>query len=188
MSIHYSKFDLNTYCGSPYFRAHAPADYPVQRVLEECRSFRRLPPRLRELSALAKGWTIAHSEYPAGIEGIEHYYDGEGYELDPYAGRRLTDAEIDAEWPPPDARTAALAVKDIPAPPGGFADPATWEEPPPPPDPDRDDPGISLAKLTQDIGSHGREYVAKEYGVPRGVLAGISSDEDLARHILAGPP
>jgi hypothetical protein len=187
MSDHFSKFGLNTYNATPYFRAHVPAGYPLGDVLVKGRAFRRLPPRLRELSGLAKQW--AHRFYsPADIAYAGRWYDPEGYELDPDTGRRLTDAEIDADWDRLGFARAAAPLPDVPTPPGGFADPATWEEPPPPPDPDRDDSGITLAKLVEDIGSHGREYVAKEYGVPRGMLAGVTTDADLARLILAGPP
>jgi hypothetical protein len=54
MSAHFSKFGLNTYNATPYFRAHVPAGYPLGDVLVKGRAFRRLPPRLRELSGLAK--------------------------------------------------------------------------------------------------------------------------------------
>jgi hypothetical protein len=188
VSAHFSKFGLNTYYQTPYFQAHAPAGYPLARVLVEGRAFRRLPPRLRELAGLAKAWACRSYPYPAGIMGIERWYDGEGYELDPDTGRRLTDAETDAEWDRLGFARSGAPLPDLPARPGGFPDPLTWQPAPAPPDPDRDDPGITLAKLVEDIGSHGREYVAKEYGVPRGVLAGFASDEDLARHILAGAP
>jgi hypothetical protein len=187
MSAHFSKFGLNTYYQTPYFQAHAPATYPLGDVLVKGRAFRRLPPRLRELSALAKGWASRSYPYPAGIMGIERWYDPDGYELDPDTGRRLTDAEIDADWDRVgQPRADPGSLPDIPVPPGGFADPMTWQEPPPPPDPDSDldDPGITLEKLVEDIGSHGRDYVAKEYGVPRGLLAGVASDTDLARLIL----
>jgi hypothetical protein len=182
MSAHFSKFSLNTYPGTDYFQAHAPADYPLSLVLQKCRAFRRLPPNLKELAARSRRWARrVHPEDYRQAE-IDRWYDAQGYELDPGTGRRLTDAEIDADWERwevPD-----IEVTDIPVPEGGFADPATWEPPPPAvedePDPDE---GISEAQLLSDIASHGREYVAKEYGVPADRLAQVGSDLDLAKLI-----
>src|SRR4051812_46387896 len=97
MSAHFSKWSLNTYSWTPYFEAHVPADYPLSLVLQKCRAFRRLPPRLRELSALAKAWNL-RTHPPSKFPSIEEWYDDEGYELNPYIGARLTDEEIDTEW------------------------------------------------------------------------------------------
>jgi hypothetical protein len=186
MSAHFSKFGLNTYYGSPYFQAHIPEDYPLSLVLQKSRAFRRLPPHLRELSAQAKKW--AQRTYPgADVGGIDRWYDTDGYELDPDTGRRMTDEEIDAEWvrwPEPE-----IVVKDIPLPPGGFADPDTWEEQPPkPPEPDPDDVPTE-AQILRDIatrsgGPRGWKDVAEEYGVPLDWLARVTSDKDLVRMIL----
>ena len=177
MSVHYSKYLLNTYAATPYFQAQIPADYPLDRVLIQSRAFHRLPPHLQELAGLAKGWACrSNPEKPGGIDGIERWYDAEGYELNPATGQRLTDAEIDAQWPP-DAQTVAVA--DIPLPPGGFADPSTWE--PTESTEEAEEEGLTEAQLLKDIASHGREYTARYYGVPTGQLA---SDQDLVRAIL----
>src|SRR5215475_10380898 len=99
MTAHYSKFDLNTHSVMPYFHAHVPKDYPLNRVLQKCRAFRRLPPNLRKLSGLAKKWAIRVYPPPENdFGGIEQWYDAEGYELEPGSGRRLTDEEIDEQW------------------------------------------------------------------------------------------
>lgn len=181
MSVYFSRFGLNSYYQTAYHSAHIPADYPLSLVLQKCRAFRRLPPRLRELAGLAKRWV--RRAYPdSDFSEWDRWYSKDGRELDPNTGRALTDAEIDAEWarwPVPD-----LVVRDIPLPAGGFADPDTWEEPPPPPEEPDPDEGISHAQLMSDIASHGREYVAKDYGVPEDVLRRVKSDEDLARIIL----
>jgi hypothetical protein len=179
VSIYYSKFDLNTYSGTPYFRAHCPADYPLNLVLQKCRAFRRLPPRLRELSAQAKRW--AAKNYPAVVEELRRWYDAEGRELDPQTGRPLTHAQIDAQWAgsePPD-----IKIEDIPAPEGGFADPETWQ-------PEKavaeevDDDRPTEAQLVSDIAGHGRERAARYYGVPDEQLSEIGSDKELAQLIL----
>lgn len=177
MSEHYSKFDLNTYRETPYFRAHVPPNYPVGPVLVKCRAFRRLPPNLRKLAELAKQWSVRN----VGNLGIDQWYDDDGYELDPSTKKRLTDKEIDAQWdrgPNNDSGSDDIEVKDIPIPAGGFADPDKWEEPEED-DSDPDDVGITEQRLVQDIQSHGREYVAREYGVPV-----KHSDAMLARSIL----
>ena len=96
MSAHFSKFSLNTYPGTPYFQAHIPTGYPLSLVLQKCRAFRRLPPNLRSLAALAKRWAIRNYPYPAGAPHIEEYYDDEGYELKLGTTERMTDEEIDA--------------------------------------------------------------------------------------------
>jgi len=97
MSAHYSKCGLNTYYATPYFQAHIPADYPLSLVLQKSRAFRRLPPRLRELSELAKKWARRHYPPTIGVDD-KQWYDDDGYELNPNTGQRLTDKEIDAEW------------------------------------------------------------------------------------------
>src|SRR5437762_5231118 len=97
MSAHFSKWSLNTYSWTPYFEAHIPANYPVSLVMQKCRAHRRLPPRLRELSALAKQWA-QRVHPPNKNEGMDQWYDDEGRELNPYTGKRLTDKEIDADW------------------------------------------------------------------------------------------
>src|SRR3954469_22075733 len=131
MSAHYSRFLLNTHSGNEYFNAHIPEDYPLFRVLEKLRRFRKLPPRLRELSALAKKWAIRKYGAPdGGLTDISHWYDDEGYELNPETGKRLSLTEISAQWQPMENDLTVMKVEDIPVPPGGFADPATWEPPP----------------------------------------------------------
>ena len=183
MSVHYSRFDLNTYCTTPYFQAHVPDGYPLSRVLQAYRSFRRLPPNLHELSRLAKRW--ARQTYPdADFGGIDRWYDAAGRELDG-ADRRLSDAEIDAQWPgSPDA--VGLAAGDVPVPEGGWPDPDTWEEPPPP---EEDTEHDDLGNLTEDallgmIESHGRERTAQEYGLPPDEARAARSDRSLASAIL----
>lgn len=182
MSAHYDKYGLNTYRTTPYFQAHVPASYPYCLVMQKCRAFRRLPPRLQELAGKAKQWAQRVGGYPAGIMGIEDWYDDEGYELKPGTGMRLTDEEIDAEWDTyhPNLGLDDFEVDDIPIPPGGFADPDTWEEP----EPEEDEDGITEEQLLKDIASHGREYVVKDYGIPADQAEKAESDEDLARVIL----
>lgn len=179
MSIHYSKFDLNTYKGSDYFLANIPSEYPIEQVLEKCRAFRRLPPNLRRLSELSKTWCRKQSQ-STDINEIDAWYDDEGYELDINTGKRLTDEEIDNQWRGSDL--SDFEIDDIPIPDGGFPDPNTWETPSPKEDPDTDDDGITAEQLLKDIKSHGREYVAKEYGVS---AKSNFSDKGLARAILA---
>lgn len=182
MSQYYSKFLLNTYLATPYFQAHAPAGYPLTSVLLTCRAFRRLPPNLRHLSGLAKRWA-AKNGHPAAGNGIDRWYDGEGYELDPGTGGRLTDEEIAAQWvgvEPP-----GVAVADIPVPAGGFPDPDAWQPPAPDAEDDSDDGDKPTeAQILSDIADRGREYAARYYGVPADRLAGIGSDRELARAIL----
>lgn len=193
MSAHYSKYRLNTYGATPYFQSQLPKGYRVDDVLMKSRAFRRLPPRLRELSALAKRWAIRrYPDIPGGMFDVEKWYDEDGNELDPTDGHILTDEEVDAEWdalPWADklnARLKGFEVDDVPEPDGGFADPDTWEEPPPEPDDDTDDPGITEEQLLKDIKSHGREYVAKESGIPADTLFRVKTDEQLAEMILNG--
>lgn len=182
MSAHYSKFLLNTYCGTPYFQAHCPPDYPVNFVLLKCRAFRRLPPNLRRLSALAKRWA-AKNGYTAVVEEMRHWYDAEGYELDSLTGHRLTDAQVEADWAgiePPD-----IKVEDIPVPAGGFPDPDTWQPPEAAAEDDAgDEDGPTEAQVLSDIAGHGRARTAQEYGLPAEQLAGIGSDRELAQLIL----
>lgn len=200
MTIYYSKCELNTYRGAPYFEAHIPADYPLMIILQKCRAFRRLPPRLRELCALTKRWVKRTDLFPDANTpaAIDQYYDNEGYELNPNTGKRLTDEEIDADWDGLEARWGKpdVEVEDIPLPPGGFADPDTWE-----PEPEEEEPvGVFLwgrfwpdpedclpteAQLLSDIASHGRKRTAEEYGIPieelpdspKRIVDGIDIDE-----------
>lgn len=180
MSAHYSKFGLNTYNGAAYFKAHIPADYPLEEVLQKCRAFYRLPPTLRELCALSKAWCQLQ---PGDIDEIDAWYDSAGRELNPLTGQRLTDEEIDAQWNDNKA-LAMFKVTDIPLPPGGFADPNTWEEPIEevseldPDFPDED-------KIVADIKSHGREYNIRYWGVPDDMAAKAKTDRALARAIRA---
>ncbi len=187
MSVYFSRFGLNSHYATPYFQAHCPKDYPVSRVLQAHRSFRRLPPNLRRLTGLAKKWASRVYGDPNPVNNVDSWYDADGYELDPATGRRLTDAEIDAQWPdPPDE--VGLAAGDIPVPEGGFPDPDTWEEPPPPPDDDEGDDdlgGLTEGQLLDMIDSHGREAVAHEYGLNAEEAAAARSDRALARAILA---
>ncbi len=177
MSIYYSKYDLNTYKGTPYFHAHIPMDFPTSIVLNNARSFHRLPPNLYKLATLAKRWAIKHYGWPkTGMPGIEEYYDKLGNELNPETRKPLTDKEIDEQWNEP-ADTSLIV--DIPMPEGGFADPDTWEEPPPESDTDYDGP--TEESLFNDIESMGREYVAKDHSIP---IKGIRSDRQLVQAIL----
>lgn len=178
MSIYYSKWNLNTYKGTPYFAAHCPADYPLNFVLLKCRAFRRLPPSLRELSALAKTW--AAQNWPVVVEEMNRWYDAAGNELDPSSGKRLTDEQIDAQWRS-DPGLDELKVEDIPVPEGGFPDPETWE-PKGRADADQDEgdeDGPTEAQIQSDIAGHGRARVARTYGVPD-----ADSDEGLVRAVL----
>lgn len=188
MSYHYSKYKLNTYSTTPYFAAHVPEDYPVEAVLIRSRAHRRLPPRLRKLAALAKRWAVKNYPHPAGIRGIEEVYDEEGYELNPVTKERLTDEEIDAEWNSLLGGKGAddgEEVEDIPAPPGGFADPDTWEPTPSTAEPDdgaREGP--SADRLASWITSHGARYTARYYGIPGDWSDDDRDNEELVRKIL----
>ncbi len=92
MSTHYSKFALNTYAMTPYFQSQLPDGYPINLVLQKSRAFRRLPPNLRKLAALAKKWAIrTYPDTPMGMIDIKGWYDEEGYELNPATGKRMTD-------------------------------------------------------------------------------------------------
>jgi hypothetical protein len=184
MTVHYSRYGLNTYRGMPYFQEQVPADYPQHPVLQKCRAFRRLPPNLRRLSELAKRWAKRH--YPdADFNQIDLWYDDDGYELNPDTGERLTDQEIDDEWDRlGDLGLDDFEVEDIPIPPGGFADPDTWE--PPAPEPDLvDRSGLTEAQVLSDIASRGRAATAREYGVPQWLLVKMRTESELARTILA---
>lgn len=176
MSVYFSKVDLNTYRTTSYFRAHIPDNYPINLVLQKCRAFRRLPPNLRHLSAMAKRWTLKN--YPDTVRGVSEWYDDEGYEIEPGTTRRLTDAEIDAQWNNPYPALANFTVVDIPA--VQFADPDTWQPPPEPEEPSEYD-GQSEEDILRDIRGFGREYVAKDHGIP---LEDITTDEELARAVM----
>ena len=180
MSIHFSRYLLNTYSGTAYFAAHVPPDYPLSLVLQKCRAFRRLPANLRRLSGLAKRWAQRNGGVPVGIGEA---YDSAGNELDPATGVRLTDAQIDAQWSP-DPSLDGFEVEDIPEPAGGFADPVTWR-PEVEADPDAGDDGPSEAQILADIESHGRARAAAEYGVSAADLATVESDKDLAQLIVS---
>jgi len=184
MSIYYSKFSLNTYRVTPYFHAHIPDDYPLLLVLQKSRAFRRLPPRLRELSALAKKW--AQRSWPIVTEEMKRWYDADGYELDPDTGHRLTDEEINEQWSRPSGGqdgVAKFVVEDIPLPAGGFADPDTWE-PTIVEEIELVDRGLTMGGVLSDIASRGRERTAEEYAAPADWRTRTTSDEDLARIIL----
>lgn len=182
MSAHYSKFSLNTYQATPYFQAHLPAGYPLDAVLQKCRAFRRLPPRLRHLAGLAKRWAVRTHDAADSPE-IRQWYDAEGHELDPGTGRRLSDQQIDADWsrwPSPD-----IEVEDIPDPPGGFPDPDTWEAPRQPDEEGDDTDGLTEDRLVDEIQSHGRARVGRTYGLSAEETARAPSDSALAQAILA---
>lgn len=183
MSAHYSKYLLNTYSTTPYFQAQVPRGYPLDRVLVKCRAFRRLPPNLRKLSALARRWAVqASPDVPGGIDGINRWYDDEGNELNPVSGQPLTDEEIDAQWS--DDTDLDFQVVDIPEPPGGFADPDTWQ-PSEEVEPAASAPGdLTPEMILGDIESRGPEATAMAYGVPREALAGIQTDEELVAAIM----
>ena len=176
MSAHYSKYALNTYNWTPYFQAFVPAGYPVDAVLRKSRAFRRLPPNLRSLAEHAKEWAEANNP-PASQ--IDNWYDPQGNELDPDTGRRLTDAEIDAQWED-DPDIINLAVGDIPLPVGGFPDPATWKPPtilaaPPLSAPDK-------LQILDDVAARGVAATEALYGISLSVTkpsepAGLSYDE-----------
>lgn len=183
MTIHYSRYNLNTYRNTPYFNACVPDDYPITDVMMKCRAFRRLPPALRELSALAKEWFHLHTPPGSYLEQeIKRWYDDDGNELNPDTGMALTDEEIDEQWGKMAPEIEAVEVEDIPYPDGGFPDPETWELPEPEEDATTDDERPTKADLLRDIKSHGREYTAKYYGIP---LDGIDSDKKLAQAIIA---
>lgn len=181
MSVHYSKCQLNTYSGTPYFAAHCPADYPIGLICQKVQRFRALPPNVQQLAARAKAW--ATRQRPGAVRDAEGLYDEAGYELDPATGQRLTDEEVAAMWAgsePPD-----VEVRDIPVPAGGFPDPATWEPPTEADDDDDDDStGPTEAQLLSDIAGHGRAHVARDYGVSSEQLVGVGSDRELAQLIL----
>lgn len=155
MSAYYSKFALNTYAWTPYFQAAVPADYPLPAVLQAAHAFRRLPPNLRELAAESKKWALANGFDPAEID---RWYDAQGYELDPETGRRLTDREVDAQWPDPPSPAPG---PDLPASAAGFMDPTTWQ---PPADTGAADPP-SDEQILEDVASHGIARTEAEYGI-----------------------
>ena len=164
-----------------------PPDYPIEEVLISCRAFRRLPPNLQKLAEHAKQWAVKNYSHPAGILGIEEAYDDEGYELNPQTKKRLTDAEIDAEW---DAlgtpkMNNESEVEDIPLHEGGFLDPDTWKPEPNKVEPgETDDDGITEERLTKDIASHGAKYTAKYYGIDGDWSDDDRDNKELVREIM----
>ena len=186
MSAHLSKYDLNTYRVTPYFHAHIPPDYPLNLILQKCRAFRNLPPNLRELSARAKEWAIRCYGNPAGIYGIERWYDDGGNELNPSTGKKMTNAEIDAQWPDEwlSKKLDKLGVEDIPIPEGGFADPDTWDEPIEEEVNLVDRDGLTEEGIANDVSSLGLERTAREYGIPSSWLPRIKNGKDMARAVL----
>lgn len=185
MSAHYSKYDLNTYRNTPYFLNYLPKNYPLSGVMLKSRAFRRLPPNLRKLCELSKQWAIRNWDKPAGIAGIENWYDDDGYELDPLTKRRLTDKETDDIWDhiPLDKSINSFKVVDVPVPEGGFADPNTWMPAALEEDKHVDPDAPTVESLLGDIKSHGREYSARYYGVSKNELASAESDVALAKLI-----
>ena len=184
MSVHFSRYNLNTYSPNPFFSANMPKDYPIGTVCVKSRAFRRLPKNVKKLAALAKQYSMRTN--PQYQEDIGRWYDDEGYELNPDTRDRLTDEEIDDSWRGVDeTELAKIKVEDIPEPSGGFPDPDTWEEPAPPPsleeDEDKNDGRPTHAQLLKDIGSHGVEYTAKYYGIPADQA---TNKEALARAIM----
>src|SRR5262249_37521203 len=101
-------------------------------------------------------------------------------------GARLTDKEIDDEWIRwQDDELDKFEVDDIPIPPGGFADPDTWEEPEREEEPDLvDREGLTEAQILSGVTSRGIKATAYEYGVPDEWLSNDTSDKELARMIL----
>lgn len=170
MSAHYSRFGLNTFCGTPYFRACIPSGYPTNQVLQKCRAFRRLPKNLKELAAHAKRW--AERNQPEVVKEMERWYDSAGNELNPSTGQKLTNEEIDSDWNPA-WDDPKFVIKDIPVPDGGFPDPNTWQ--PVQSDEDKlddiDQDAPTKESIKRDIASHGLEYTSRYYGVE-------GSDED----------
>ncbi len=169
MSAHYSKFLLNTYATTPYFKAQLPEGYPLDLVLQKSRAFRRLPENLRKLSGLAKQWAEGHYGVPGGISAIEDWYDQEGHELDPDTGDQLSDEEIDQQW---DALHLEgldeFEVEDVPVPDGGFASPDEWQPPPASEEEEEAQGRPSRQQLLRDISSH----VSQAYGIPQSELPG----------------
>ena len=155
-------------------------------MLQRCRAFNRLPPNLRELSAHSKRWAIYNDPNGsvAGIDGIEDWYDEDGNELNPNAGTMLTDEEIDEEWDNLPWDQPDIEVEDIPIPAGGFADPETWKKPEDEEEEEDDQDAPTEDGLTKDISSHGREYVARYYGIPKDQLSEVKSDKELACLII----
>lgn len=181
MSVYYSRYNLNTYSNTPYFRANLPKDYHLDLVLQKCRSFQKLPPHLQELSVLAKEWAQSNNALP---KDIDNFYDNKGHELNPDTGELLTPEENAAQWHEPEQ--SAVKVEDIPVPSGGFPDPNGWSQE------DTSDEsgdvvdmeGVTATQVLENIKSRGREATAKEYGVPSRWLFRAKTDEDLARMVL----
>lgn len=173
MSVHYSKFSLNTYAATPYFRAQLPEGYPLDLILQKSRAYRRLPQNLRKLAGLSKQWAGKNWE---GYEYISEYYDAKGNELDPISGRKLTDDQIDDEWDrlPPNPALATIAVTDIPS--GDFADPDTWVVP-------ANEPTIDAppneARLRNEIRAYGKDRVSAAYGIPIDKLPDVEQDQPI---------
>lgn len=165
MSAHYSKWNLNTYLGTPYFQAFLPEHYPVSLMLQKARAFRRLPPNLRALAGKAKQWVVKNG---GDLSEVNRWYDAAGNELDPDTGRVLTDEEIDAQWQD-DPDLLHVPMSDIPTPPDRLPDPETWVPPTIEATADEDRPP-SEEQLRRDIASHGYARTAAEYGIAEGDL------------------
>ena len=157
MSLHYSKFALNSYAWTPYFQAVVPPDFPTAAVLRASKMFRDLPPRLREVAVNSKKWAVRHGY---DTSGIDRWYDSDGYELDPDTGARLTDAQVETQWEPDpddDIYVEFDLPEGLPVP-----DPDSWEPPPPAPDvPEAPD----FDQLLLDVATHGVARVQEEYGI-----------------------
>jgi hypothetical protein len=182
MSLHYSKYMLNTYAETPYFQAHIPEDYPIDRVLMKSRAFYRLPPHIKELAAKAKEWARKNKFYTLDID---QWYDSEGRELDPNTKSLMTDEEIDSQWSRYNDESDSFEIKDIPIPDGGFADPNTWQPPEPEKKQRKRPPDDHLLAA---IASHGRKRTAEEYGIPENELPGLPDESDDGASLAIAPP
>ena len=184
MSAHFSKFGLNTYTATPYFQAQIPEGFDIGNVLIAARAYRNLPPNIKTLAGKAKQWAKRVYADHSFITEIDRWYDEEGNELDPDSGEILTNEQIEESWKGLVSPGTKFKIKDIPIPKGGFADPDTWEQEPEEEEESAPYEGPTEDKLVQDIGSHGREYTARYYGIPPEEAKRAKSDKELAHMIF----
>lgn len=182
MSIYYSKFGLNTYWGAKFWTENLPEGYSLSLVMQKCQSFNNLPKNLKKLATLTKQWCAKNA--PMYLDLMSEAYDDEGYELNLQTGERLTPEEIAREWEPHNPDIDDFEVVDIPVPEGGFPDPDTWTPAPEPEEEEDQDDIVTGKRLLAEIGSHGREYTARYYYIPKEQAAQAKSDGALAKMIL----
>lgn len=184
-SPHYSKAELNTYDTTPYFEAFCPEGYDWRFVASKVHRFLLMPPTFRELCRRSKIWAMAN--WPVLINMMKQYYDDDGYELFPGTNKRLTDSEVNAQWPPLTQDLVDLQVEDIDEPEDGFPDAGNWQPPARLTDEDEDEDEedrITKGQLMEDIKSRGIGYVAKYYNISTQEFSEFKMVSEAAQHIL----